>query len=60
MMVKSHLAIAKREMLAGERNDEEIHVGTIVEYSEQVSLSMTTKASPTLEAAGSYQRILWG
>ena len=49
-MVKSHLAIAKREMQAGERNDEEIHAGTIVEYSEQVSLSMTTKASPTLEA----------
>jgi len=50
-MVKSHLAIAKREMLSGEKNDEEIHAGTIVEYSELVSVSITTTPSPDLESA---------
>jgi len=50
-MVKSHLAIAKRKMLSGERNDEEIHAGTIVDYSEQVSISITTTPSPDLESA---------
>jgi len=49
-MVKSHLATAKQEMLSGERHDEEIRAGTIVEYSEQVSLSMKTSPSPDLES----------
>ena len=50
-MLKSHLDTAKQEMLHGQRNDQEIHTGTIVEFTQQASLELTSQPSPDLEDA---------
>ena len=50
-MVNFHLDIAKNEMLAGERNDQEIHTGTVVEYQKQVNITMVNEPNPELEDA---------
>ena len=43
-MVNFHLDSAKNEMLAGERNDQEIHTGTVVEFQKQVNITMVKVA----------------
>ena len=50
-MINFHLDNAKTEMLAGERNDQEIHTGTVVEFSKQVNIAITTERKPELEDA---------
>ena len=50
-MVNFHLDNAKTQMLAGERGDQEIHTGTVVEFSKQVNITMSKKPSPELEEA---------
>ena len=50
-MINFHLDNAKTDMLAGHRDDQEIHTGTVVEFSKQVSVTMTNEVSPKLEDA---------
>ena len=50
-MVNYHLDSSKNEMLNGDRNDQEIDTGTVVEFSKQVNVSMTSKPSDDLEEA---------
>ena len=50
-MVQSHLEKQKHRIIAGERGDQEIHSGTVVEQFQQVNLVMESKASPDLENA---------
>ena len=50
-MVNYHLENAKTAMLSGDRGDQEIHTGTVVEFSTQVSITMTEKPNPELEDA---------
>ena len=50
-MVNYHLDNAKTEMLAGERNDQEIHTGTVVEFIKQVNITMSKEESPDLDDA---------
>ena len=50
-MVNYHLYNAQTEMLAGERSDQEIHTGTVVEFSKQVNISMSSEPNPELEDA---------
>ena len=50
-MVNFHLDNAKTDMLAGDRLDQEIHTGTVVEFSKQVSVTMTNEPNPELEDA---------
>ena len=50
-MVNYHLDNARTEMLAGERNDQEIDTGTVVEFSKQVNISMSSEPNPELEDA---------
>jgi len=51
MMVKSRLENAKRLMLNGERGDQEIHTGTVVELNHQVSVVLASTPHPELETA---------
>ena len=48
-MITFHLENAKNEMLHGDGGDEEIHAGTVVEFSRQISITMTNKTSPKLQ-----------
>ena len=50
-MVNYHLDSAKTEMLNGDRNDQEIDTGAVVEFSKQVNISMSGKPSDELEDA---------
>ena len=50
-MVNFHLENAKNEMLAGERTDQEIDTGTVVEFSKQVNITVTSEPNPELEDA---------
>ena len=50
-MVKSHLDTQHKHIIAGERGDQEIYSGTVVEEFKQVNLVMEDKASPELESA---------
>ena len=50
-MLKSHLDTAKQDMLNGQNNDQEIHAGTIVEFTQQTSLELSSEPSPDLEDA---------
>jgi len=50
-MVKSRLENAKRLMLNGERGDQEIHTGTVVELTHQVSVALSSSPHDDLEEA---------
>lgn len=50
-MVQSHLDKQKHHIIAGERGNQEIYSGTVVEEFKQVNLVMEGKASPQLEMA---------
>ena len=50
-MVNYHLDSSKNTMLNGDKNDQEIDTGTVVEFSKQVNISMTGKPSDDLEEA---------
>ena len=50
-MVQSHLKKKKHHIISGERGNQEIHRGTVVEEFKQVNLVMEGKASPELENA---------
>ena len=50
-MVNFHLENAKNEMLAGERTDQEIDTGTVVEFQKQVNITMLNEPNPELEDA---------
>ena len=50
-MVNYHLDSAKNEMLNGDRSDQEIDTSTVVEFSKQVNIRMSGKASDDLEDA---------
>ena len=50
-MVNYHLDNAKTQMLAGERNDQEIHTGTVVEFIKQVNITMIKEENPDLDHA---------
>jgi len=51
MMVNSRLENAKQNILSGERNDQQIHAGTIVEYTQQVNVALSTRVNPNLHEA---------
>ena len=44
-MVNYHLDTAKVSMLGGERGDQEIHTGTVVEFRKQVNISLSKGGS---------------
>ena len=50
-MVENHLEGAKASILNGERGDQEIHTGTVVEFSKQVNIKLSSKPSDDLENA---------
>ena len=50
-MINYHLENAKISMLNGERSDQQIHTGTVVEFSKQVSISMSKTPSAELQDA---------
>ena len=50
-MVENHLEGAKASILNGERGDQEIHTGTIVEFNKQVNIKLSSKPSDDLEDA---------
>ena len=50
-MVNYHLENAKISMLNGERSDQQIHTGTVVEFSKQVNISVSKEASTELQDA---------
>ena len=50
-MVGSHLDKEHNLIINGERGDQEIHSGTVVERFKQVNLKMSSEASPELESA---------
>ena len=50
-MVTARIENAKQNILNGERNDQQIHTGTVVEYTHQVSISLSKKTNPDLEEA---------
>ena len=50
-VVNFHLDNAKTEMLAGERGNQEIDTGTVVEFNKQVNIAITTERNPELEDA---------
>ena len=39
-MITSRLELAKQNILNGDRNDQQIHAGTVVEYTRQVNIAM--------------------
>ena len=41
-MVENHLENAKASILNGERGDQEIHTGTVVEFNKQVNIKYLT------------------
>jgi len=51
MMVIALLDIAKQNFLNGDRNDQQIHAGTVVEYTQQVNIALSTKTNPDLQDA---------
>ena len=50
-MVENHLESAKASIHNGERGDQEIHSGTIVEFNKQVNIKLSSKRSDDLEDA---------
>ena len=50
-VVNYQLDSAKNEMLNGDKNDQEIDTGTVVEFSKQVNISISGKPSDDLEEA---------
>ena len=50
-MVDGRLQVQEQQMLAGERNDQEIHSGTVVEMFKQVNIKMTDKESDDIDSA---------
>ena len=50
-MVENHLESAKTSIVNGERGDQEIHTGTIVEFNKQVNIKLSSKPSDDLEDA---------
>jgi len=51
MMVNSRLENAKLSILNGDRNDQQIHAGTVVEYTQQVNVALSTRINPDLHEA---------
>jgi len=51
MMVNARLENAKLNILNGDRNDQQIHGGTVVEYTQQVNIALSTRTSPNLHEA---------
>ena len=47
-MVISHIDKAKQRFINGERNDQEVHSGTAVEKSQQVSIAISNKTNSDL------------
>lgn len=50
-MVTSRIQVQKSHLLAGERGNQEIHSGTIVEAFQQVNIVLTSQPSPELSGA---------
>lgn len=50
-MVTSRLQVQKSHIIAGERGDQEIHSGTIVQEFQQVNIALSSKPSQNLEEA---------
>ena len=50
-MVNFRLENAKEQMIRGERGDQEIHTGTVVELNQQVNIDLSKQESPELEEA---------
>ena len=50
-MVDNHLENAKASILNGERGDQEIHTGTVVEFNKQVNIKLSSKESDDLDKA---------
>ena len=48
-MVENHLENAKASILNGERGDQEIHTGTVVEFIKQVNIKLSSKPSDALD-----------
>jgi len=48
MMVISHIDKAKQRFINSGRNDQEIHSGTVVEKSQQVSIAISNKTNSDL------------
>ncbi len=42
-MLTSHLSKEMTDILAGERNDQEIHTGTVVQFHQQINIKMSSK-----------------
>ena len=51
MMVASRLDKAKHNFLDGEKNDQQIHAGTVVEHVQQVNISLSKGTNPDLHDA---------
>ena len=51
MMVNSRLEIAKQKILNGEANDQQIHAGTVVEYTQQINIALSKATTPDLLVA---------
>lgn len=50
-MVENHLENAKTSILNGKRDDQEIHTGTVVQFSKQVNIQIHKKESDSLDKA---------
>lgn len=50
-MVTSRLQTAQASIVKGQRGDQEVHSGVIVEEFKQISIVQTSKASPVLKEA---------
>jgi len=48
MMVNSRLEIAKQKILNGDINDQQIHAGTVVEYTQQINIALSKATTPDL------------
>ena len=48
-MLTYRLENAKASMIAGERGDQEIHCGVVVEYRQQIYVETAEKSSSTLD-----------
>ena len=47
-MVISHIDEAQQRFINGERNDQEIHSGTVVKKSQQVSIAISSETNSDL------------
>ena len=54
-MIDSKLSKAKQDMLVGEKNDQEIHAGTVVAKHQQINIVQSSKPSENIsDALGSF------